>query len=101
MNMGVVRSRAKVFAFLLVCVGAVLLASCAKQPPGSLSSSPPGFFSGLLHGFLILFTFIVSLFTDYRIYAYPNSGGWYDFGYLIGAMMFLGGGGAGARQSRY
>ena len=26
-----------------------------------------------------------------RVYAFPNSGGWYDFGYLIGAAMFLGG----------
>ena len=31
------------------------------------------------------------------IYAYPNSGWWYDLGYLIGASAFLGGGGASAR----
>jgi hypothetical protein len=74
-----------------------LAAICATQPsPEELD--PPGFLSGLLHGFLILFSFIASLFTDYRIYAFPNSGGWYDFGYLLGAMMFLGGGGAGARK---
>ena len=53
---------------------------------------------GLLHGFLILFSFIASLFTDFRIYAFPNSGGWYDFGFLLGAMSFLGGGGASARK---
>ena len=41
-----------------------------------------------------LFSFIGSLFTDARIYAFPNSGVWYDFGYLIGASLFLGGGGA-------
>ena len=39
-----------------------------------------------------------SLFTDYRIYAFPNSGGWYDFGFLLEAMMFLGGGGAGSKK---
>jgi hypothetical protein len=38
------------------------------------------------------------MFTDFRIYAFPNSGGWYDFGYLLGAMGFLGGGGASARK---
>ncbi len=54
----------------------------------------PGFWFGLLHGFLIFFSFIGSLFTDARIYAFPNSGVWYDFGYLIGASLFLGGGGA-------
>jgi hypothetical protein len=52
------------------------------------------FGSGLLHGFLIFFSFIGSLFTNVRIYAFPNSGVWYDFGYLIGASMFLGGAGA-------
>jgi hypothetical protein len=59
-----------------------------------VGSELPGFWSGLLHGFLIVFSFIGSLFTDVRIYNFPNSGGWYDFGYVIGAAMFLGGGGA-------
>jgi hypothetical protein len=43
---------------------------------------------------MILFSFIGSIFSDIRIYAYPNAGGWYDFGFLLGAMAFLGGGGA-------
>jgi hypothetical protein len=49
-----------------------------------------------LHGFLIVFSLIGSIFTDYRIYAFPNSGGWYDFGYAIGASVFLGGTAAGS-----
>jgi hypothetical protein len=36
---------------------------------------------GLLHGFLMMFSFIGSLFTDVRIDAFPNSGGWYDFAF--------------------
>ena len=85
----------RLLAFLSLCVVALVIQGCATQPPPS-SFDPPGFFGGLLHGFLILFGFVGSLFTDYRIYAFPNSGGWYDFGYLLGAMMFLGGGGASA-----
>lgn len=83
---------------LLACLvlGAIVLQACATQPPPE-ALRPPGFLLGLVHGFLILFGFIGSLFTDYRIYAYPNSGGWYDFGFLLGAMAFLGGGGAGSR----
>lgn len=77
----------------LLCL--VFLAGCATQPEPT-AYDPPGFWSGLLHGFLILFSLIGSLFTDVRIYAFPNSGGWYDFGYLIGASMFLGGGAASA-----
>lgn len=85
--------RLVIFASLLVA--ATLLASCATQPfPNAYE--PPGFWSGLLHGFTIVFSLIGSIFTDYRIYAFPNSGGWYDFGYVLGAGAFLGGGGAAA-----
>jgi len=45
----------------------------------------------------MLFSLIGSIFTDVRIYAFPNSGGWYDFGFFLGAASFLGGGGASAR----
>jgi hypothetical protein len=58
----------------------------------------PSSWSGLLRGFLIAFSFIGSLFTDVRICAFPNSGGWYDFGCLVGAAMFLGGCGAGMEK---
>jgi len=49
---------------------------------------------GIVHGFTIFFSLVGSIFTDVRIYAYPNSGALYDFGYLIGAAFFLGAGGA-------
>jgi len=80
----------------LICLGLCVItaiAGCATQPAPE-AYDPPGFWSGLLHGFLIFFTFIGSFFTDYRIYAFPNSGGWYDFGYLLGAAAFLGGSGS-------
>jgi hypothetical protein len=49
---------------------------------------------GLWHGFIIFFSLIGSIFTDIRVYAFPNSGGWYDFGFVLGAAAFLGGSGA-------
>ena len=86
----------RLLLFALLLVATSILASCATQPvPSALE--PPGFWSGLLHGFTILFSLIGSIFTDYRIYAFPNSGGWYDVGYFFGAAAFLGGGGASAR----
>ena len=74
----------------------VLLAigSCATQPVPS-AFDPPGFLMGLLHGFVAPWAMIGSLFTDIRIYAFPNSGGWYDFGYILG----IGGFGAGASSA--
>lgn len=70
----------------------ILFAGCATHSPADAATDTPGFFYGLLHGFIILFSFIASLFTDYYIYAIPNSGIWYDLGFLLGVMMFFGGG---------
>jgi len=86
------------FIFFLI-VGILFLNSCATQPIEQTIDSI-GFLHGLFHGFIILFSFIISLFTDYEIYAFPNNGGWYNFGFLLGVMMFFGGGGAGTRKRR-
>ena len=86
----------RLIGFLVVALTILLIAGCASQPASNVYD-PPGFFSGLLHGFLMLFSLIGSIFTDVRIYAFPNSGGWYDIGFFLGAASFLGGGGASAR----
>jgi hypothetical protein len=79
--------------FAMMCFMAVCLSGCAYQPE-PYGDDLPGFWSGLLHGFLIVFSFIGSLFTHVRIYDFPNSGRWYDFGFLLGAAIFLGGAGS-------
>ena len=79
----------RVIRYLGLFVAVCALSSCAHQPSSSAHNSP-GFVSGLLHGFLVIFSFIGSLFSDVRIYAFPNSGRWYDLGFLIGAGMCLG-----------
>lgn len=66
-----------------------LLGGCAEQPPPAAIDAP-GFLSGLLHGFVIVFSLIGSIFLDVRIYAFPNTGFSYDLGYLMGASVFLG-----------
>lgn len=85
--------------FTLLLAAGLFITSCVTQSVTNVTN-PPGFFKGLLHGFIILFSFIGSLFTDYRIYAFPNAGGWYDFGFLLGVMFFFGGGGAGTCKRR-
>ncbi len=40
---------------------------------------------GLVHGVLTPIAFVGSLLVyEMSIYAFPNSGGWYDLGFLIG-----------------
>lgn len=74
---------------LLLTIGVLSMNGCPKQfaEPG-LVNSIPGFFSGLVHGWITFFSFIGSLFSDtIRFYAFPNEGVLYDFGWLIGAGM--------------
>lgn len=90
--------RRRYLYLVLAIVAAGAMAACAHQPR-SYGDDLPGFFHGLWHGFTILFSLIGSIFMDVRIYEFPNSGGWYDFGFLIGAATFLGGSTAGASNS--
>jgi hypothetical protein len=75
----------------------LLLAACAAtRTPDVVQPHTPGFLLGLWHGFIFPVAFIVSLFTDkVAIYAVPNNGHWYDFGYFLGIVVF----GVGARKS--
>ena len=68
----------------------LLLAACAAtQSPAAVQPGSPGFLLGLWHGFIFPVAWIVSLFTDkVAIYAVPNNGGWYDFGFVLGIMVF-------------
>lgn len=69
----------------------LLLAACAQQLPATVEPGAPGFLLGLVHGYIIIFSFIGSLFSDtIAVYAVPNNGGWYDFGFALGAGAFGG-----------
>ena len=86
----------------LMMVGlALILTSCA---PGNLKfdMDPAGFWAGLWHGFISLFTFIISLFTnEVGIYESNNTGWSYNLGFILGIMIFYGGGtGSGCRSRR-
>ena len=80
----------------LLVLAFAALAACAPQPPPLGLGHPPGFCSGLGHGLVAPIAFVVSLFGDARMYAFPNSRVWYDFGFLLGIAAW--GGGAAARR---
>ena len=74
--------------------------SCA---PGNTrwDEKAAGFWAGLWHGIICVITFVISLFTDsVQMYEVNNSGGWYNFGFLLGAAIALGGSGGGACRKR-
>ena len=77
---------------MLVPIAALaLLSACAaSQSPAMVAATAPGFWLGLWHGFIFPIAWVLSLFVpDVAVYAVPNQGGWYNFGFFIG-IVFLG-----------
>ena len=51
-----------------------------------------GFWRGLWHGSIAPFAFVMSLFKDnVGVYEAHNNGKWYNFGFVLGLMITLGG----------
>lgn len=78
----------------LACAALLALSACASQIPAGIEQTPgtPGFWWGLWHGFVFPWAWIGSLFNpQIAVYAVPNNGGWYDFGFFLGVTV-LGGG---------
>jgi hypothetical protein len=85
---------------LLLSTMYLWITGCASVTPidACIVEEPVGFWPGLWHGLISPITFIISLFKeDIAVYAINNSGGWYDFGFLLGASIIFGGGGKAAR----
>lgn len=89
---------------ILIALGTVILGlGCAQavDVSGFVETEPYGFWSGLWHGIIAPFTFIISLFKeDVAMYAVNNNGGWYDFGFVLGAGILFGGGGKGSNRRK-
>lgn len=74
---------------LAILVPLLLLAACATQVGTAVAPTAPGFLLGFWHGFIFPVAWIASLFMpEVAIYAVPNNGGWYDFGYFLGVWFF-------------
>lgn len=58
-----------------------------------------GFWLGLWHAIIAPVTFVISLFTEtVNVYEVHNNRNWYNFGFVLGAGILLGGGAAGSRR---
>ncbi len=82
-------SRSQLWQAVGVVTLCAFAASCvATQPPLTDAQRVlgiPGFWKGFWQGCIAPITFFVSIFSDHvRIYAAPNSGLWYDLGFMLG-----------------
>jgi hypothetical protein len=98
-------SRTKIVVGILLLL--VVLAGCAPGP-NTMADVPneegevAGFWLGLWHGFASPVMFIISLFNEsVEVYEVHNNGGWYTFGFLLGASVIFGGSSGGACRRRW
>lgn len=84
---------------LLICIVLVLmLTGClpghnTSEDIAKADGGLAGFLSGLWHGVISPVTFVISLFSDkINFYEVHNNGGWYNFGFVLGAGIIFGGG---------
>jgi hypothetical protein len=90
----------------MILVASLLAWSCAAGPnamemTADAGGKVAGFWMGIWHGLISPVTFVVSLFSkDVRLYEVHNSGGWYNFGFVLGAGLFLSGGILGRKRKR-
>ncbi|MBN2102574.1 hypothetical protein JW835_00870 [bacterium] len=91
--------------YYLLIISVLMFAACAAGSNDMADSvnqagKIAGFWKGLWHGFIVLFTFVISLFSDkVNVYEVHNNGGWYNFGFILGVMTFFGGSSGKAGQN--
>ena len=84
----------------------MILAACTAGANDLINSANSmgevaGFWQGLWHGLIAIVTFIISLFKDnVSVYEVHNNGAWYNFGFILGMMIILGGGSKGTCSRR-
>ena len=65
------------------------IAGCGFATTGYSTYDPPGFFHGVWHGLIAPWSLILRLFFDIKMYAFPNSGWFYDLGFFIGMVFSI------------
>ncbi len=97
----------KRITFVIILIGIMVLLSACAAGPNELRNTPDedgevaGFWKGIWHGLISPITFVISLFSkSVYVYEVHNNGGWYNFGFLMGASITFGGSGGGAASRR-
>ena len=70
----------------------LLLSSCAAGDAQFTQDNTAGFWYGLWHGIIAFISLIIHIFNEnITVYEINNTGGWYDFGFLLGVIFIWGG----------
>ena len=84
---------------LAVVLAFMFLSQACAPGPNDLEKTPnqegkvAGFWLGIWQGLISPITFVISIFTkNVRFYEVHNNGLWYNFGFVLGAGLFLSGG---------
>ena len=81
------------FKWLFIILFVLLLTACTAGGEQFTTETPAGFWYGLWHGIIAFISLIIHLFNDaVMVYERNNTGGWYDFGFLLGVIFIWGGG---------
>lgn len=81
------------FKWLFFIPFVLLLTACTAGGEQFTTETPAGFWYGLWHGIIAFISLIIHLFNDaVMVYEKNNTGGWYDFGFLLGVIFIWGGG---------
>jgi hypothetical protein len=82
----------RLFKLLIFVPFLLLLGSCTAGDTQFTSDDPAGFWYGLWHGIIAFISLIIHIFNEnIAVYETNNTGGWYDFGFLLGVICIWGG----------
>jgi len=86
------RQNTRFYKTLLFIPLLLLFTACTAGDAQFVQVEPAGFWYGLWHGMISFITLIIHIFNpDVAVYEIHNTGGWYDFGFLLGVIMVWGG----------
>jgi len=78
---------------ILMIFTLILITGCTAGSAHYTTDTPAGFWQGLWHGIISVITLIIHIFDNtIQVYEINNTGGWYDFGFLLGVICIWSGG---------
>ena len=82
----------RLYKTLLFLLPIFLFTACTAGDAQFAQGEPAGFWYGLWHGMISFITLIIHIFNNnVTVYEVNNTGGWYDFGFLLGVIIVWGG----------